>query len=137
MKKAAIWIALVLLIALLPTVTFTEDVSTVMLAKTIYALTGTADYQTKLAIGSVVMNRAQSPWFPDDLADVINQAHQFPYGTRYDQESLRAAHAVLAGTRTLPENVLYYQATDASNAWSHGLYKVLDGYAFYTEDGNA
>lgn len=137
MRKAAVCLALLFLVALLPSLTFTEDVATVRLAQTIYALTRADTYESKLAVGSVVLNRVDSPWYPDDLMQVLSQAHQFPCGTRYDQESLRAAHAVLAGTRTLPPDVLYYQAVDASNPWQSGLYRVVDGYGYYTEDGNA
>ena len=98
MRRALIaLLALAVLAALLvPSVSFTEDRATIRLARTIYALGRNESYETKLALGSVVMNREDSGWFPNDLNGVLSQQQQFPAGTRYDSESLRAAHAVIA-----------------------------------------
>lgn len=117
------WICGVIMLAIAaavfaPTTSFTEDQDTIRLARTLYALGRRENYETKLALGSVVMNRVESDWFPDTLGKVLADQQQFPAGTRYDEESLRAAHALLSGTRTLPENALYYQADDASCALS-------------------
>ena len=107
------------------------------LARTIYALGRHESYETKLALGSVVMNRVESAWFADDLGDVLEDQQQFPAGSRYDDDSLRAAHAVLSGKRTLPEEALYYQAADASNPWGNA-YQLgsQGGYNFYSHSGN-
>ena len=138
MKKwiAAACVALALCAALLPGVSFTEDRDTVLLARTIYALARHESYETKLAIGSVVMNRVENAWFADDLNSVLNEQHQFPIGSRYDADSLAAAHAALAGRRALPADALYYRAADATETWSEAPVKVVGGYAFYDADGN-
>jgi len=121
----------------IPSVSFTEDENTILLARTIYALGKGESYETKLALGSVVMNRVESAWFADDLGDVLEDQQQFPAGSRYDDDSLRAAHAVLSGKRTLPEEALYYQAADASNPWGNA-YQLgsQGGYNFYSHSGN-
>jgi len=121
----------------IPSVSFTEDENTILLARTIYALGKGESYETKLALGSVVMNRVESSWFKDDLGDVLTDQQQFPTGNRYDNDSLRAAHAVLSGKRTLPEEALYYQAADASNPWGNA-YQLgsQGGYNFYSHSGN-
>ena len=129
-------LALLFLVALLPSLTFTEDQATVHLARTIYALARDESYETKLAIASVVMNRVENPWYEGTLEEVLSSQHQFPSGERYDAQSLQAAHAAIAGKRNLPGDVLYYQAADAPNPWTEGLYRIIGGYAFYTEDGN-
>ena len=59
------WIAILAVMALLgcalvPGVSFTEDRSTVLLARAIYALARDASYDAKLAIGSLAMNRMDS-----------------------------------------------------------------------------
>ena len=138
MKK---WIVLacavaLLSCALLPSVSFTEDRDTVLLARAIYALGHGESYETKLALGAVVMNRVDNAWFADDLSGVLNEQHQFPIGSRYDDESLSAAHAALSGRRALPADVLYYQATNAAEPWAQTPVKVVGGYAFYDRDGN-
>ena len=61
MKK---WIALLaaavmIVCALAPSASFTEDRDTVLLARAIYALARDEDYDVKLAIGTVAMNRVE------------------------------------------------------------------------------
>ena len=77
------------------------------------------------------MNRLDSVWFADDLGGVLNEQHQFPIGSRYDAESLRAAHAVLSGKRVLKPEALYYQSLAASQPRSDAPLAVVGGFAFY------
>lgn len=114
MKKLIVFLIVMCLCAVIPAVSFTEDRATVRLARTIYALAADEGYETKLAIGTVVMNRVESPWYPDELADVLAQQHQFPSGSRYDSESLRAAHDVISGKRALDKCAIAFQQKDAS-----------------------
>ncbi len=130
------WIALLALAALLacalvPNVSFTEDKNTVLLARAIYALARNDSYDAKLAIGTVAMNRLDSVWFADDLGGVLNEQHQFPIGSRYDAESLRAAHAVLSGRRVLGPEALHYQSLAASQPRTDSPLAVIGGFAFY------
>ena len=122
--------------AFVPSVCFTEDRDTVRLARTIYALGKEESYETKLALGTVVMNRVESAWFEDDLGDVLEEQQQFPAGKRYDDESLRAAHAVLSGECNLPEDALYYRSDDAEPWGEANRVERVGGYSFYSEDGN-
>ena len=120
-----------------PSVSFTEDRDTVQLARAIYALGKSESYETKLALGTVVMNRVENPWFANDLGEVLRDQQQFPAGSRYDGDSLRAAHAVLSGERNLPGSALYYQAVDASLSWGEeSRVGSVGGYNFYSESGN-
>ena len=131
---AAVMAALVC--ALVPSVSFTEDEDTVLLARTIYALGKSESYETKLAIGTVVMNRVENAWFADTLGEVLQEQHQFPAGSRYDDESLQAAHAVLSGERTLSASALYYQPLDAVEQWNSAkLVDTVGGYGFYSDNG--
>ena len=130
------WIALCAILILgvcilTPKPGFTEDRDTVLLARAIYALARDDSYDAKLAIGTVAMNRLDSVWFADDLGGVLNEQHQFPIGSRYDAESLRAAHAVLSGKRVLKPEALYYQSLAASQPRTDAPLAVVGGYAFY------
>lgn len=134
---AALAMFAMLACAFLPSVRFTEDRDTVLLARTIYALGKDESYDTKLALGTVVMNRVENPWFADGLGEVLADQQQFPAGSRYDGDSLRAAHAVLSGKRVLSSDALYYQAADASAPWDSGdIVASAGGYNFYAESGN-
>ena len=127
----------VLVCVFMPGVSFTEDKDTVLLARTIYALGKGESYETKLALGNVVTNRMANPWFKSDLGDVLKDQQQFPAGTRYDQESLKAAHEVLSGKQVISEYALYYQAADSANSWgSENLVKSVGNYNFYSVSGN-
>lgn len=140
MKKiAAVVVLLALLVcALIPSAGFTEDRDTVLLARTIYTLGKNEDYRTKLALGTVVMNRVENPWFDDTLGEVLRDQQQFPAGRRYDDESLKAAHALLTGERGLDKNALYYQAADASDSWGEANCIASAGnYNFYSVSGNS
>lgn len=134
---AALMMLAMLACMFIPSVSFTEDKDTVLLARTIYALGKGESYETKLALGSVVMNRVENNWFADTLGDVLNDQQQFPAGKRYDNDSLRAAHDVLSGKRTLSEEALYYQAADASCPWADTYQVDSEGnYNFYSRSGN-
>lgn len=136
------WIAALLMLTMtacmfIPSVSFTEDRDTVRLARTIYALGRYESYETKLALGSVIMNRVENHWFADTLNDVLEDQQQFPAGKRYDSDSLRAAHAMLSGKRALNKDALYYQAADASNPWSDTFRVACKGnYNFYSRSGD-
>ena len=121
----------------LPSARYTEDEDSVLLARTIYALGKNESYQTKLKLGSVVMNRLENDWFPDDLGAVLEDPQQFPAGSRYDADSLRAAHELISGKRALRSDALYYQAADASEPWGEAHRVDSAGnYNFYCESGN-
>lgn len=132
MRKTVIFLVLACILSAIPGVSFTEDSATVRLARTIYAMAKTDDYETKLAVGTVVMNRLESPWYPDTLEEVLAQKQQFPCGTRYDDDSLRAAHEVLSGARVLDADVIALQARDAAAPRDESnLVASIGGYNFY------
>ena len=127
----------VLACVLIPSLSFTEDRDTVLLARTIYALGKGESYETKLALGTVVMNRLENGWFADSLGEVLREQQQFPSGSRYDEDSLSAAHAVLSGRRVLSADALYYQAADASESWGKAnRVGSVGSYNFYSVSGN-
>ena len=93
--KRLLCAALILAILILPTLGLTEGADTIRLAKTLYLLGRGESYETLLDLGTVVMNRVDSPWYPDTVMGVLNQPQQFAWGTLYDEESRRAARAVM------------------------------------------
>lgn len=135
MKKLLLFLAVMCACVAIPATSYTEDSATVRLARTIYALAADESYETKLAIGTVVMNRVDSPWYPSTLEEVLAQQQQFPCGTRYDGESLAAAHAVISGKRALTSDAIAYQSKDAS-APRGDKNKCAEsgGYNFYNTD---
>lgn len=132
--KRGLCVLLLLMVVLLPGVGLTEDEDTVMLAKTLYTLAGEGDEQTRLMVGSVIMNRVDSVWFPDNLTQVLNQPHQFARGNRYNEACLSTARALMMGERSLPADVLYLRMDQGAENWEgRPLYDKMGGYAFYRE----
>ena len=136
MKKLLLLLIAVCICVVIPTThSYTEDTATVRLARTIYAIAGDQDYETQLAVGTVIMNRVDSPWYPSTLEGVLSQQQQFPCGTRYDEDSLAAAHEVLSGERTLDSDVIAFQAKDASAPRGEdGKCAESGNYNFYTTE---
>ena len=137
MKKAVVCLALLFLAIVLPSLSFTEDQETVLLARAVYAVARDESYVTKLAVASAALNRVDDPWHPNTLRGVLEEKHQFPIGSYYDAESLRAAHEALAGRRNLPAGVMYFQSAAGASRWDDTyLYRTIGGLSFYTRDGN-
>ena len=137
MKKRWLAIAAIMILGaciLVPKPGYTEDRDTVLLARAIYALARDDSYDAKLAVGTLAMNRVENPWFGNTLRDVLNEQHQFPIGSRYDSDSLSAAHAVLSGRRTLSAGALYYQTDSASEPRRDAPVKTVGHLAFYSTD---
>ena len=136
MKKVFL-VALLLCVcaSLLPGIGFSEDESTLMLAQTLYTLAGDESDETMLQLGSVIMNRVDSVWFPDSLEEVLNEPHQFARGSRYDQRSLRFARNLISGKRALPQYVLYAFDQRVTNGDAQNLYTISGKFGFYLESG--
>ena len=125
MKRILAAALLLAVILSMPVHGLSEDKSTVQLARVIYAVARDDSYEAKLALGSVVMNRVDNPWYPDTLAEVLDEKHQFPAGKSYDDESLKAAHAIVSGERTLDADLVEWSSSPISGRKSvqvGGLY---------------
>ena len=105
---------LLLILLILPGLGLTEGDNTITLARTLYTLGRDEDYQTLLMLGTVVMNRVESPWFPNTVAEVLGEPHQFPHGMMYDERTLQAAREIMMGRRAADEDVVYYTHIDSA-----------------------
>lgn len=123
---------------------YTED-ELDLLARLIYSEGGTESYDTKLKIGSVVMNRVSDHDydFPDTIRGVIYQENQFSVTTTVidgvlmidrpaDEESKRAAKEVLDYGSVLPSDVQVFYADWCTEGWvtSRETYGTYDNTVF-------
>ena len=132
--KRVLCAGLLVALLVLPGLGLTEGDDTIQLARTIYTLGRDESYETKLMIGTVVMNRVENPWYPDTIREVLGQPHQFPHGTLYDDQSLQAAREVMMGRRELPAAVVEVKAVETgNNELDEKLYTVSGSYGFYTK----
>ncbi len=110
------------------------------LAATIQAEVGVLPMEGKLAVGSVIMNRVKSSYFPDTITDVITSPEQF---TTYtigaidyvlenggpNAECMEAARRVVAGERT--GDWLFFMTVKAAERLRIANYELVCGCAFF------
>lgn len=123
--------------------TYTEE-ELDLLSRLIYSEGGTESYDTKLKIGSVVMNRVSDPLFPDTIREVIYQKNQFSVTTTKingvimidrpaDEESKKAAKEILDYGSILPLDVqVFYAYGKCDGNWvtTREVYEVCDNTVF-------
>lgn len=99
-----------------------------LLARLIFAEGGTESYETQLKIGSVVMNRVDSPIFPNTIWEVIYQESQFSVtfvehdgvvliDYPADEEAKKAAYEILTYGSILPADVQVFFLSGISSDW--------------------
>lgn len=114
-----------------------------LLARLINAEGGIESYETKLKIGSVVMNRVDDPNFPNTIREVIYQKNQFSVTTikengvcmidrPADEESINAALEILTYGSVLPQKVQVFYHKSITTGWvaSREPYGTFDRTTF-------
>lgn len=118
--------------------TFYQEDEVYWLSHIIYAESGNQPLSGKIAVGNVIMNRVESPLFPNTIYTVIFQKNQFSpasSGSIYrdpNEQSIIAAKLVLEGTEVL-DDVLYFNRSGL-NCWAarnKELVAVIGDHAFY------
>jgi len=112
-----------------------------LLARLITAEADGEPYEGKVAVGAVVLNRIDSPEFPDSISDVINQYDNGTYqfepvmngwiNRPASAQSIQAAKDALSGID--PTNgALYFFAKWVNNEWlwSRPLSSVIGNFVF-------
>lgn len=122
-----------------PKETLSED--TYLLAKIINAEAKDQPYSGKVAVGNVIMNRVESPQFPDTIRDVVYQKGQFSpvangsINKEPSKESIKAAQDVINGKQVVGEEVLYFYNPDISTSdwiFSREVVTTIGDHAFAT-----
>ena len=85
------------------------------------------DWEMKIAVGSVVLNRVADPRFPSDLYGVIHQPGQYSctwdgnYNKEPNEDTIEAAKYLLINGSQLPPDVIF----QAEFVQGSGIYKSL------------
>lgn len=111
-----------------------EDV--LWLARIVHVEANGTEYECKLAVANVVINRKNSSFFPNTIYDVIFHPGQFPPAHKSgfsslipSDECIRAAKNALNGENNIA-NCLYFNHRPFASK-SNDLYKIIDGEYFY------
>jgi len=68
-----------------------------LIARVVYAEAGWEDMVGKRLVVDVILNRVRDPHFPDTVAGVVNQEHQFLKAATYSDACMEAVEAELYG----------------------------------------
>ena len=122
--------------------TYTEE-ELDLLARLVFSESGGEDYDTKLKVASVVMNRVEDSYFPNTIEEVIYQPSQFSVTVitidgvvmidrPADEESYKAAKEVLDYGSILPSTVQVFYATYCTEPWvnSRATYEICGNTVF-------
>ena len=107
------------------------------LSRIIYAESGNQILDGKIAVGNVVMNRVNSPLFPNNIYDVLNQPNQFSPASYLstwtpNSESVLAAKLVMEGVQVVPTALFFNQAGLICYASIYRPYvTTIGGHSFY------
>ena len=109
-----------------------------LMSRIIFAESGNQPLDGMIAVGNVVMNRVNSPLYPNTIYDVLNQKDQFaPAGylskVSPSNQSIVAAKLVLDGAEVLPTALFFNRAGMSSYASRNRPYVATIGdHAFYS-----
>ena len=107
------------------------------MSRLIYAESGNQPLDGMIAVGNVVMNRVNSPRYPDNIYDVLNQKNQFVPPSSLSKrtpnsQSVVAAKLVMDGAEVLPTALFFNMKGLSSYASRNRPYVATIGdHAFY------
>lgn len=116
-------------------VTYTNEDDIDLLARLTYAESGILNDEAQMLTASVVINRMNSPSFPDSIYGVIYQYGQYAVvdnGTINNpasEHTYEIAKQIYENGARCPSNVVY----QAEFAQGSGIYKIIDGMYFCYE----
>ena len=94
------------------------------LSRIISAESGNQSLDGKLAVGTVIMNRVESPLFPNTIYDVIFAPNQFSPASNGsinrepNAESVAAAKLILEGVRVGGSSLYFVNPSTTPNSWA-------------------
>jgi len=159
----ALGVALVIAILLLATKAFAlgENRQTTCLAQNIYFEAGNQPFSGKLAVANVVLNRVESPQFPDTICEVVKQTKKYkeswktgklipvrglcqfswfcdgkpdePKDSATLLEAIRIANIAINSDLDITMGALFYHADYSNPYWSDHLERLvqIETHIFY------
>lgn len=110
-----------------------------LMSHIIYAESGNQSLEGMVAVGNIILNRVNSPIFPNTVSEVIYQAGQFYpansriFGWTPNANSVIAAKLCLDGASVIPTTAFYYNGVGLS-CWASRnktCVAVIGAHAFY------
>lgn len=118
-----------------------EDI--ILLAKVMQMEAGEGNYESQMAIATVILNRVNNAKFPNTIREVVYQRSKnaIQFAVAYDgalercqlkPETIIVACKVLTEKLNYPENLLFFCAESIDFSSYANYYKTIEGTRFYT-----
>lgn len=109
-----------------------------LLARAVYGEARGESYEGKVAVAAVILNRVESPLFPNTITEVIYQPGAFTavddgqINLTPDAEAYQAAKDALNGWDPSGGALYYYNPVKSTNRWifSRPILKTIDQHVF-------
>ena len=111
------------------------------LARIIHSEAGGQPLAGRIGVGNVVLNRVQSPRFPDTIEGVVFEPGQFTpvdngsINNTPSEEAVRAAQMCLDGVNTVGDSLFFLNPSVADASWFNSALTyvtTIGGHAFYS-----
>lgn len=111
------------------------------LSRIIYAEANGQPFDGMIGVGNVVLNRVQSPRFPDTIEGVVFEPGQFTpvdngsINNTPSEEAVRAAQMCLDGVNTVGDSLFFLNPSVADASWFNSALTyvtTIGGHAFYS-----
>jgi len=102
---------------------------------------GNQEFDGRVAVANVVLNRLANKYFPNTITEVIYQKNQFSVvdngmidAVKPSDITIKAVEAALTGTMVVPEEVMYFCRYDVKSSWFARLnfWGQIDEHNFYS-----
>ena len=160
-KALGILIVIAILLVSTKAIAFGEDRQKTCLAQNIYLEAGNQPFSGKLAVANVVLNRVDSPQFPDTICEVVKQTKKYKESWRTGElvpvrgqcqfswfcdgrpdepkdsvtllESFRIADIAMSNEIDVTNGALFYHADYSDPYWSDHLERLvqIETHIFY------
>lgn len=140
MKKLILLILALLLFSSTVSAIEYSDYEKDLMYRIVYAEAGICSDLTQQIVAQVILNRVDSPEFPDSIEGVIFQPGQFspaPDLWRYpiDERVVANVDLVLESLTPCPRNILFFKSSWCTVWWPYDHWTTLDGVDFYAYGG--
>ncbi len=100
-----------------------------MIAYVVYAEARGEDFEGKVAVAQVILNRYESGKFGKSIKSVVYSRHQFAVSRRYDDVCMDAVEYAMDNS-PYPKNMYYFQKSKRKN-WYGRYFDRIGNHSFY------
>lgn len=101
-----------------------------LMARTVYAEARGEEFEGKVAVAQVILNRYESGRFGDSIRRVVLAKNQFAVSKKYDDECMEAVEAAIE-EKLHPEDMYYFRVSKKKKWRNFEFYDRIGNHSFY------